>query len=80
MYALAPPPVPDATYVVLPDDVNVGSFHAPHERALSKTLTSPVAGLQAGSTVSYSVVVGNTGTITAFETAISDALPAAPAM
>ncbi len=44
--------------------------------ALSKSLTSPAAGLQAGSTVSFSVVVGNTGTTTAFETVIGDALPA----
>jgi uncharacterized repeat protein (TIGR01451 family)/fimbrial isopeptide formation D2 family protein len=44
--------------------------------ALSKALTSPAAGLQAGSTASFSVVVGNTGTITAFETVISDTLPA----
>jgi uncharacterized repeat protein (TIGR01451 family)/fimbrial isopeptide formation D2 family protein len=44
--------------------------------ALTKTLTSPAAGLQAGSTASFSVVAANTGTTTAFETVISDALPA----
>jgi fimbrial isopeptide formation D2 family protein/uncharacterized repeat protein (TIGR01451 family) len=44
--------------------------------ALTKALTSPAAGLQAGSTASFSVVVGNTGTITAFETVVSDTLPA----
>ncbi len=44
--------------------------------ALTKALTSPAAGLQAGSTASFSVVAGNTGTVTAFETVISDALPA----
>ncbi len=43
--------------------------------ALSKTLTSPTAGLHAGSSASFSVVVGNTGTTTAFETVISDTLP-----
>ena len=44
--------------------------------ALTKTLTSPAAGLQAGSTASFSVVAGNTGTTTAFETVIADTLPA----
>ena len=43
--------------------------------SLSKSLTSPVAGLVAGSTVSYSVTVGNAGTTTAFETVVDDALP-----
>jgi hypothetical protein len=29
MYALAPPPLLDAEYVVFPPEVTVGSFHAP---------------------------------------------------
>jgi len=43
--------------------------------ALTKTLTSPAAGLQAGSTASFSVVANNTGTTTAYETVIADTLP-----
>ncbi len=42
---------------------------------LAKTLTSPAAGLVAGSTASFSVTVRNTGTTTAFETVLTDALP-----
>ncbi len=42
---------------------------------LTKTLTSQAAGLQAGSTASFTVVAGNTGTTTAYETVISDLLP-----
>jgi uncharacterized repeat protein (TIGR01451 family)/fimbrial isopeptide formation D2 family protein len=44
--------------------------------ALTKTLPSPAAGLQAGSTASFTVVAANTGTTTAFETVITDVLPA----
>ncbi len=43
--------------------------------ALSKALTSPAAGLVAGSTASFSVTVGNSGTTTAFETVLADSLP-----
>ena len=44
--------------------------------ALTKALLSSPVGLAAGSTASYTVTVGNTGTTTAFETVITDALPA----
>ena len=43
--------------------------------AMSKTLTSQAAGLEAGSTASFTVVVGNTGVTTAYDTVITDALP-----
>ena len=46
--------------------------------ALSKTITGPAVGLDAGDSVAFRVDVSNTGTTTAFDTVIADTLPLRP--
>ena len=43
--------------------------------ALSKTITGPAVGLDAGDSVAFRVDVSNTGTTTAFDTVLADTLP-----
>ena len=52
--------------------ITVGEPHL----TLTKTITSAMAGLDAGDTVSFQVIVGNDGTTTAFDTVLTDLLPA----
>ena len=54
------------------ESVTVGEPHL----TLSKTTTSPTTDLDAGDTVDYQVVIGNNGDITAYETVVTDTLPA----
>ncbi|QTD48525.1 isopeptide-forming domain-containing fimbrial protein [Sulfidibacter corallicola] len=42
---------------------------------LAKTITSNTAGLDSGDSVSFQIVVGNTGTTTAFDVVVTDVLP-----
>ncbi len=61
----------------LPVSLNAGSsvtVGEPH-LTLGKTITSAMAGLDAGDTVSFQVVVGNDGTTTAYDTVLTDLLP-----
>jgi uncharacterized repeat protein (TIGR01451 family)/fimbrial isopeptide formation D2 family protein len=61
----------------LPASLNAGTsvtVGEPH-LTLAKTITSAMAGLDAGDTVSFQVIAGNDGTTTAFETVLTDLLP-----
>jgi len=51
--------------------ITVGEPHL----TLAKTISSAMAGLDAGDTVSFQVLVGNDGTTTAFDTVLTDLLP-----
>ncbi len=62
----------------LPDTRTAGTtltVGEPH-LTLAKAITSPLAGLDAGDPVSFQVTLGNNGTMTAYETVLTDILPA----